>query len=76
MLNQCFNKCHGFKGPLVANVVKYCVTFASFMLYVLENQVHIFCNPLKYTISSYIVNRHESMKMYLRMDVQPESQKG
>lgn len=54
------------------------VTFASLLavnVFFLEHHIHIFCTQLNYTISSYIVNRLETMTMYLRKDLQPNGKK-
>lgn len=49
-------------------LVTYIVNIISHLpLFALEHQLHIFCNHL--SISSYIVNRLETMKMYLRINV-------
>lgn len=64
-----FFECNFFKQPLVTYIVNIISHLPLFALMFLEHQLHIFCNHLKISISSYIVNRLETMKMYLRINV-------
>lgn len=64
-------ECNFFKRPLVTYIVKIILLshLPLFALMFLEHQLLIFCNHLKISISSYIVNRLETIKMYLRINV-------